>query len=70
MTAFTNHETDSHGFPLCECEACREKSKIRNAQEISKLFGRIFGGPDIDKLRAIENDEDLDVFPQQAGSQS
>lgn len=35
------HQTDDQGFPLCRCDACKEKSKIRNAQEIARMFGGI-----------------------------
>ena len=68
---YTNHETDDHGFPLCRCEPCREKSKIRNAQEVARMFGPIFtarekdaGLLDLDKLESGgmgENYENEDV---------
>lgn len=44
---YRNHETDDHGFPLCTCDACREKSKIINDQDFAKaLRGVLFGGHD------------------------
>lgn len=36
---YTRHETDDQGFPLCRCDACREKSKTRNAIEFARMFG-------------------------------
>ena len=70
---YTNHETDDHGFPLCRCEPCREKSKIRNAQEVARMFGPIFTASekrecmDLDKREWRDNDEDYDCEPRQSG---
>lgn len=36
------HETDSHGFPLCRCPACRAQSKIINDRQFARMFGEIF----------------------------
>lgn len=65
---YTNHETDDHGFPLCRCDACREKSKTRNAQEVARMFGPIFtarekdaGLLDLDKLESGANGENYET---------
>ncbi len=50
------HQTDSHGFPLCMCGPCRQKSILMNAMHINRAFANIFGI----KLGADEQQEKLD----------
>lgn len=35
------HATDDQGFPICQCEPCRAKSKRMNDRYIAKMLGRL-----------------------------
>ncbi len=69
-----NHETDDQGFPLCMCPACRERSKIVNAQYVARLFGPMLAGPSERRNPSIDYDkldnghDDYEVTPPQSAS--
>lgn len=42
----SQHATDDHGFPICQCDPCRAKSKRMNDAYLAKAMGWV---PDTSK---------------------
>ncbi len=54
------HQTDSHGFPLCGCLACREWSKIMNAQMVARMFSPMFKAGHDEQQEKLDRDQDYE----------